>query len=477
MRASTYGRQSKASEKSIAEQLELGEHAKDDHGWQNAGDYQDGRSASRFGTKQRDEWTRLWADVVAERLDVLILWESSRGDRTATTWLAFLDDCRKHNVCIYVITHDRLYKTENPRDWKTLAEDGINNAYESEQTSLRALRGHLGAAKQGKAPGGPVLYGYRRAFNPETGKRAGQSIYETEAQQIRLLFDLLSRHIPVRSTAARLNEAEKAGINWTPLRVRRTALNPAYVALRAHRGQLYEASWEPIVDKKLFYGVQQILNAPGRRPSKPGQQKHLLSYLALCHVCGGYMAFARGEYRCNDGYHVSVHNGFLDEVVDWIVRSRLKEPDVLITLASTDDAEANRLEGELQSLKARLAEFRSKAVAGLVSIETLALAESTLAGQIQELKEKLRQNSVPDVLRDILADDDVEQIEARWNAATLNARRAVIRALCEIRVVKVPGMSGRPSDDVMRERAMKRLSASRWHGDSTTWGETWADAV
>ena len=148
MRAGVYGRQSAAKEKSISEQLELGEERAGDQGWTLAAKYRDGRSASRFGKQARGGWAQVWADVKAKAFEVLILWESSRGDRTAATWLAFLDDCRDAGLRIHVIKDDRTYDLRNARDWKTLAEDGISNAYESEMISARVLRGQKGSAKK-----------------------------------------------------------------------------------------------------------------------------------------------------------------------------------------------------------------------------------------------------------------------------------------------------------------------------------------
>ena len=66
-------------------------------------EYDDPRlSASRFakrdGGSNRQEWRRLLADLTAGKIDVLVLWEPSRGDRQLTGWLALLDACRKHGV-------------------------------------------------------------------------------------------------------------------------------------------------------------------------------------------------------------------------------------------------------------------------------------------------------------------------------------------------------------------------------------------
>src|SRR6266536_816384 len=47
----------------------------------------DGRSASRFAKKNRDEWARLCTDVEAGRLDVLWTWEVDRASREMAGWV------------------------------------------------------------------------------------------------------------------------------------------------------------------------------------------------------------------------------------------------------------------------------------------------------------------------------------------------------------------------------------------------------
>jgi site-specific DNA recombinase len=83
------------------------------NGWQIAAEYEDAVSTSRFARKQREDWPRLLADIEAGRLDVVVLWESSRGSRRAAEWMAFLDLCRDRQVRIHVTSHGRTYDMSN----------------------------------------------------------------------------------------------------------------------------------------------------------------------------------------------------------------------------------------------------------------------------------------------------------------------------------------------------------------------------
>src|SRR5690349_10188493 len=123
--ALTYGRQSLGNDKSIAEQLELGVKRCAAEGWDHAGEYSDRISASRYATKQRDDWPRLLDALTRPDVGVLWLWETSRGDRKLSSWAAMLETCRDKSVKIFVETHGRLYDMANARDWRTLADDGV----------------------------------------------------------------------------------------------------------------------------------------------------------------------------------------------------------------------------------------------------------------------------------------------------------------------------------------------------------------
>ena len=163
-------------DRSIDEQLRLGRERAAAEDWQVHGIYKDGVSASRHATSKRDDWPKLLAVIAAGQARRLWLWESSRGDRTLSSWALLLESCRDHGCLIYVETHGRLYDMGRAREWRTLAEDGVDSAYESDKTSERVRREMLANATAGKVHG-RIPYGYRREYTiSQAGKRtiAGQ---------------------------------------------------------------------------------------------------------------------------------------------------------------------------------------------------------------------------------------------------------------------------------------------------------------
>lgn len=140
LRAALYGRQSKGKSASIEEQLKLGQLRTVRQGWPVVAALSDGISASRFATRERDDWPRLLALVMAREIDVIWLWESSRGDRKLSSWAALLEACQERGIFVWVETHGRLYDLANPRDMRTLGEEGTDNVYESEKIASRTNR-------------------------------------------------------------------------------------------------------------------------------------------------------------------------------------------------------------------------------------------------------------------------------------------------------------------------------------------------
>src|SRR5712691_88992 len=147
-------------ERSIEQQNDGNREACERRRWTIATVYADeGLSASRFasakGGSNRKDFRNALADVQAGKIDVLVMGESSRGSRELENWAGLLNACRAARVLIHVTSHDRTYDLSVGRDWRSLAEDGVDSAYESEKLSVRVKRGKadgLAAGRPQQAP-------------------------------------------------------------------------------------------------------------------------------------------------------------------------------------------------------------------------------------------------------------------------------------------------------------------------------------
>lgn len=429
---------------SIEDQERLGRQAVEAERWTLLDVLDDaGRSASRFATRGRPGWAELLAMIAAGRVGVVVLWESSRGDRKLTEWSAFLDECRSKNVLLHVVSHYRTYDLSIPRDWRTLAEDGVDNAYESERISIRVRRGQAGAALRGE-PYGPVPYGYRAVYSGATGKREGWEIVPEHAEVVRHLVTWIGANRPVLALKRDLNERgvpSPAGRAWEHSTIRQMARLPTYAGLRRLQdGTLIDGKWDAIVTRSEWVAAVAALD--GRRHmARPGAQKHLLSYLARCAECTGpmlvYKRHDRMYYRCLKG-HFSVYYEWLDDAVSEVIIARFSRDDAR-EVFRRDDSRSDAVSGELAILRQRRSEFRRRAAAGKIEPDALDEIEAELAPEISRRQRELDALTIDPALAGIVAAADVR---AHWQSLTVQGKRAIIAGVTEI-VVKHPIRVGR----------------------------------
>jgi DNA invertase Pin-like site-specific DNA recombinase len=426
--------------RSVAEQEAANRAAAEHHGWTVVGRYVDPNvSASRFATRERADWPRLLRDLDAGKFDILILWETSRGDRKLAPWVAMLDTCRDRGVKIHVTSHERTYDLANHRDYKILCEDGITNANASEETSVRVRRSATAGALAGR-PHGPVAYGYKRRYDPHSGALVGQEADPETAPVVAEIIRRVAGNDPVTMIAHDLTSRgipSPKGGSWHRDVIRKVASNVAYIGLRSHHGELSDAIWPALIDEETFYSAKRVLSDPARKTTRPGRYKHLLSYLAKCGICHSGLAVLVNRYVCyGDGHCVSIKESWLDYYVSEIVLRRLARPDIYGQLTKVDDSAVIAARAEAARLRVRLTEARDLAVAGELPMASLAHVESKLAGQITAAERRAAELSVPLPLRDLVSPG--ADIRDRWDALRIPARREIIKTLLSVEVGKHP---------------------------------------
>lgn len=485
VRAAIYDRVSKdrrGDARSVGEQNAENQAAVIDNGWDLAGEYKDNdRSASRFATKAREDWPRLVADLEARRFDVLVLWEPSRGSRDLTAWSTLLDTCRKLGVLIHITSHGRTYDPRNAREWRSLAEDGVDSGYESEKTRNRVLRAAASTAIKGN-PWGVCPYGYLRLYDPQTRALISQEPHPEHAPIVREIITRIANGEPIKRVANDLNTREipsSRGKKWSTFIVRRTAMSPTYIAKRTHKEEIHDATWPALVDEATFYAAVRILSDPARKvipgdPAhhavRPGRQVHLLSHLAECGKCGRPLSARflksqdRWRYHChtrpNDpqtvskGSCVSTGKDWLEEPVVFMALARLSRPDAHELFTGSNDAEVAAAEAEALRLEVNLDDWMTKAEEGEVSAAAYGRVEARLLPQIKAARQRAQSARVPLALRE-LVDPKTDTLEF-WLSLSLAGQREVLRAVYQriaLDPVKVRG-TGRGALDWTRVRVL-----------------------
>jgi site-specific DNA recombinase len=423
IRAALYQRVSR-DDQSVERQNEGNREAASREGWQRSEYTDDGLSASRFagrkGGANRADHKRLVADIAAGLVDVLVLWEPSRGNRQLTGWSQLLDTCRARGVLIHVTSHHHTYDLSNAREWRTLAEDGIDSAYESEKLSMRVKDGKAFWQGQGH-PAGSLTYGIHRV-NAETGRNRfiRNEPDSATAPVVARIIRAVAADEPFRQIAAALDAegipAPKGG-QWSTKTIHGIAANPAYAELG-------------IVTEAESLAARRRLADPKRKHEKPGQ-RHRYSQCLACAVCGamcrGTVQAGADRYRCPAG-HTMIGATAADEFIDGAAIERLSRPDAIDLFRMADDAGAAAKLAEAAEWRTKLAEAKKKCIERGAPDEWFDFRDAWLP-KAEAAERRAAELSTPSALAG-LADTDAGVVAQRWDALTLPARKAALRALC-----------------------------------------------
>ena len=439
--------------RSVDQQNREGEVAAREREWRIADRYPDpGLSASRYARRARPEWERLRADVRADRLDIVVMWESSRGSRTLGDWVGFLDDCRDHGVQIYVTKDESLYDLRKWKDYRELAGEGIENAGESERTSVRARRGIADAAERGE-PYGRIPYGYARRYEHDPAHPKGRRpIQYPDPAESPVAAEIITRLAENDSLTGIIRDLSARGITrrdgkpWAHSSIARMVLEGVvYIGKRRHNGgELLDGNWPPLVDEGTYWSAVAVLRDPARRTNagtrggiRPGAARWLLSYIATCDECGAGLGVVTNrrrngipepQYRCT--HSQSTHCYAPVEWMDWLVGEAIvrwcAHPLVYEVLTASDEAAVSAARAHGAEERRRLAEFEAQAIAGALSATAYARIASGIEARIATLDARASAVTVPAELRGMVG-ARARDIAARWLDMPLTAQRSVVR--------------------------------------------------
>ncbi len=451
-----YARRSRVSQDqaSISDQEERGRDACAEHGWRLAGVLSEEVSASKYAAKARDDWPVLLEKITAGLVGILLLWQSSRGDRKLSEWAKFLELCMLHGTRIYVMADERLYDPANKADWKVLASQGVDNDYFSRNLSVEVTRGKRKAMRSGR-PASPTPYGYEVHYSPASGKTLGWRVVPERAEVVREIVRRAGRAEQLAGIAASLNERgipAPLGGPWAWCSVKQVAAQPAYAGLVAlgdgkyaerqpqvdKAGQPTGEEWPPIVDRADWEAVTVLLASRATGP-RPGAVQHLLGGLVACE-CGGAVRVSHGGYQCHAGDLSLKHRAPLDEWVRDVLCERLSRPDAREMFLRDDSPRAAVLEAEIRELEGRRTRFRRKAAIGAITDDALEEIEAEIAAEVSKREREaggLRGARVPALAAAIGSGD----VRGWWDAQEVQARREVIAAVTGITLAKVPRQS------------------------------------
>ncbi|MEV6614230.1 recombinase family protein [Streptomyces sp. NPDC051051] len=461
LRAREYRRLSdRKGGRSIEDQGRDNRLAADDQEWTLGEPYiDDGRSASRYARRRRDDFDRLVADLQtgptgrqsAFGADVLMLWESSRGSRKVGEWVAFIELCEQQAVRIWVTTHERLYDPANGRDRKALIDDAVDSEYESYKTHRRLVRTAPADAERGR-PYGKAPYGLRPVYDQKNGRLLTWEADPARAYVVQELFRILEAGHTLAAAEREFlgrGHLNASGRPFQREQLRAMALRHAYAGLRYYKGTVYQGIWNGIVPEPQFWNVHGMLTASGRGTSPGGELLHAVTAALTCGRCWTLLGprYEEGRpdvYRCAKCGGSKIQKDPVDDLLigtaeePGVMLAYLARPDIYEVLSAPagTDTTVRQVQADLARARAERDELRAATGETLAEVRLLAASLAKKEQQVLELEARERALLLPSVVQSIVQPG--RDVGESWAAAPLKAQRMLVRLICR------PGYLGRP---------------------------------
>ena len=247
-------------------------------GWEGTSElYDDGGFSG--GSMERPGLKQLLQDVIADKVDVIVVYKVDRLTRSLADFAKIVDILDEHDASFVSVTQS--FNTTTSMGRLTLNVLLSFAQFEREVTGERIRDKIAASKKKGMWMGGPVPLGY------ELGDRK-LVVNNQEAETVRHLF---RRYTELQSVPQLVEELAAKGyrtkirpykdgrqIGGVPFRtgaLSQLLKNPIYTGKVRHKDKIYEGEHEAIVDQALFDEVQHTFainrseNALGKKSSNP----------------------------------------------------------------------------------------------------------------------------------------------------------------------------------------------------------------
>lgn len=388
-------------------------------GWTVANVYSD-NDISAYSGVVRPAYEAMMADVRAGRVQAIVCWDTDRLSRKPVELEALIDLAEQLGVQLASCAGEIDLASPQGRLVARI-KAGVAR-HESEQSSRRIKRAALQRAQEGRPHGRPA-YGWRRVDGID-------KIEPSEAEIIREIAQRVIAGESLRGIAHDLNQRGKPsplGHPWEAATLRQVVLRERNAGLRRHQKKVIgKGNWEPIFSEDTYNRVVAVLRDPARKTTTTRTYQHLLSGIATCGKCGGFVRVLKNHqaksYCCTVCFGVRRKVEDVDRVVLKYVVGRLNKPDALAAFVPETDHEAVE---EMASLRAKLDLVADQFANDEIDGEQLTRITSTLRARLAEVEGRITR-TMPE-LSDIRAEDFTDY--------PLERQRAVIELLCEIKLM------------------------------------------
>lgn len=407
-------------------------------------------SASTASRKPRPEYDRMMADARAGHFDVVLAYSNSRLTRRPREVEDVIDHHDQYGTrFLTIVSGDDDLSTADGRMVARL-KGNIDTA-EAERTSERLRRKHRQLAESG-AHIGPRPFGWD--FNDDRSLR----INPAEAAVLRECVARVLAGEGIWKITKDLNArgiTTSTGKPWATQVMRRMLLRWRNCGLRSHQPldkngrrsgpvTLSPGQWEPIVDRETHERVVALLTDPARRSNNRGTEaKYLLTSVARCGECDGYVVGTNEftyvlksgrtrhyphAYKCPHAGCMKVTRNMADvdqHVRNFVVALLARDG---VRLLGGDPVAAEQARERIAALKAQMDLAADRFADGEWTDEQVSRINARVRPQLEAEQARLRA-AQPDTSLADWADTDAEQLAAKWDAAGVETKKALIRLL------------------------------------------------
>jgi DNA invertase Pin-like site-specific DNA recombinase len=414
-------------------------------GWTLAGVYRDNSISASDAKKFRPGYADLQRDYAEGLFDALVVWDLDRLTRQPRQLEDWIDAAEGRGLALITTNGDADLTTDGGRMYARIKLSVARN--EIERKSARHKRALQQHAQAGKVPHGPRLFGYTAAGN-------------VDPQESVIVIDIFERFYGGESlrSLVRLLEDQKvptrSGRPWNTRTVRDMLTNPRYAGWAVYQGEiatdndgnLVRGQWSPLIGEDTFDVIQARLSDPSRKTNRVGtDRRYIGSALYLCAQCDGTVQTVNGgKYFCSG--HLTRDHRHVDAFVLDVIAARLADPNLSALLAPVGDDMKPVVE-ESKALRARLAKIDNEYDEGIIDGRRWRSAKDNVQAKLREIDKKLATRKGGAALGKIAESPDPAQA---FREASLMAQRAVIDALCTVRLHRQP--KGRLKRDPLTRR-------------------------
>ena len=381
----------------------------------------------------RPAYNKMMQAIEAGQYDSLLVYDLDRLTRKPMELEEFILLAESKNLQLANVSGDVDLSTSGGR--MTARIKGAVAKQEAERIGERVKAAHKQRAQQGLPPKAMRLFGYDKDFN----------IVEDQAQAIRDAIEYILAGNSLLSavkffepfpTVQKKTGRTTTG-NWQYATVREIITRPFIAGISTLNGVEYgKGQWKAIIDEKTHLAiVEHLATKDSPRKGIYSTDKHLLSGIAICGLCGGKMyshttpAYKnrkpQSQYFCRKQYggcgKIGRSEPKLDEYIGEVVKVALAET------TPVDPVEEDYTD-EIAEINATIEEL-----AQLRTDKTLSTADWAKAVKEERSKLDALQKKQAEQVASNAAKKSVEGFD--WDSATIKQKRSVLTQLVESIVV------------------------------------------